>query len=194
MRSLREATAEAGAFQVGVQAVPDDDVLRRNSGLLQPLADGFHQHGAGGSAPAGEAVHLQADHFAGPHDLLPGVQRRIAAVERLDGAVEQLKTRLASGEPPAPRSAGSRAITTLDFPGAAAPDAMAPARPACKISLRVKPRWEPVRMALAPRNSDILIRLYHPAAPLASGHCVRSLSSIARPNCSSAGSVSGASW
>src|ERR1035438_10706211 len=59
------------------------------------------------------------------------------------------KTRPESGEPPAARRAGSRAMTTLDFSGAApatkALDRAAPRRP-----LRVMPCCGPMRMALAP--------------------------------------------
>src|ERR1017187_5098952 len=59
-------------------------------------------------------------------------------------------TRPESGEPPASRRAGSRAMTTLDFSAAAAPATNAPASPACRRPLRVTPCCGPMRMALAP--------------------------------------------
>ena len=38
--------AEAAAFEIAREPVPDEDVLRRDAGLLEPLAHGFHQHHA----------------------------------------------------------------------------------------------------------------------------------------------------
>ena len=81
---------------------------------LQALADGFHQYGAGRGAPAGKAVHLQADHFAGPHHFLPGIERGIAAVERLHGPVEQLQHTAGIGGAP---GAAERRIAGEDHSG-----------------------------------------------------------------------------
>src|ERR1017187_3607065 len=60
------------------------------------------------------------------------------------------KTRPESGEPPAARRAGSRAMTTLDFSVGAALATSAPAKPARRRPLRVTPCCGPMRMALAP--------------------------------------------
>src|ERR1035437_4652325 len=79
---------ESSALEVGVEAVPDDDVGARNSGLLEALADGFDEHGTGGIAAAGEALDFQADYFAGAGDALPGLDGGIGVIDGLDGAVE----------------------------------------------------------------------------------------------------------
>ena len=85
---LAGGDGETGALEVGVEAVPDDDIGARNAGLLEAFADGIDEHGAGGIAAAGEAVDFQADHFGGAGDALPGCDGGIGVVERLDGAVE----------------------------------------------------------------------------------------------------------
>src|ERR1019366_165971 len=77
------------------------------------LADGFHQHGVGRGALAGQAVHLQPDHFAGPHHFLPGSDRGIAAVERLHGAIQHLQN--AAGIGGSSGSTESRVARDDDF-------------------------------------------------------------------------------
>src|ERR1039458_2864736 len=64
------------------------------------------------------------------------------------------RTRPASGEPPAPRRDGSRAMTTLDFSAAAVLATKVPARLACRSPLRVMACCGPMRMTLAPESPD----------------------------------------
>ena len=79
---------EAGALQVGVLPVPDDDF--GNSRLPQALRDGLHQLRVRGVAAATQAIHLQPHHLARAHDLLPCFEGRVAVEGSLQGAVEQL--------------------------------------------------------------------------------------------------------
>jgi hypothetical protein len=81
--------AESRAFEIVVEAIPDDDVPRGNAGLLEALADCFDQSDARGRAAARQAVHLQADNFVRPRNLFPGLDGGGTLVERLHGAIEQ---------------------------------------------------------------------------------------------------------
>ena len=88
---------EAGALQVGVLPVPDDDL--GNSRLPQALRDGLHQLRVRGVAPAPQTIHLQPHHLARPHHLLPCFEGRIAVKGGLQGAVKQLSERRRSRIP-----------------------------------------------------------------------------------------------
>src|SRR5208283_4778985 len=63
---------KARTFQVRIQPVPNDDFL--DAGLLEAFANGVHELRARAIPPSCKTIHLEPDHFAGPHDLLPGLE------------------------------------------------------------------------------------------------------------------------
>ena len=82
---------KSGAFEVIVQAVPDDDVFLGEAGVLKTLADELNEEHVCGNAAASEAVDFQSNHFAGAGHSLPGFQGRIGGKEGLHRTIEHVQ-------------------------------------------------------------------------------------------------------
>src|ERR1022692_1587557 len=79
---------ESSVFQFVAVAVPDHDVVRLDSGLLQPLANGFDERVAAESASS-QCIHFQAHRFTRPDQLVPCFDGIIAVEKSLHGAIQE---------------------------------------------------------------------------------------------------------
>ncbi len=105
--------AKPGAFQVFVEAVPDDDVFGGNAGVLKALADELDEEDVGGNAAASQAVDLEPNYFAGTEQLFPRIQGRSGDEESLHGAIEHVQE--ASGIQAGTRTAKEGIARDHDF-------------------------------------------------------------------------------
>ena len=79
MRDARVARrGEAGVGQHVIEAVPDDDVLRRQAALLQPGDDGVDHFQAGGDQAGADGIDLDADDVVLVEKQLEALGQRFA--------------------------------------------------------------------------------------------------------------------
>src|ERR1019366_8522497 len=80
---------ESNAFQFVAVAVPDHDIVRLDSGLLQPLTNGFDELKVAGQSASSKCIHFQSHRLTRADQLLPCLDRIIAVEKSLHGTIQE---------------------------------------------------------------------------------------------------------
>src|ERR1019366_2060452 len=80
---------ESNAFQFVAVAVPDHDIVRLDSGLLQPLTNGFDELKVAGESASSKCIHFQSHRLTRADQLLPRLDRIIAVEKSLHGTIQE---------------------------------------------------------------------------------------------------------
>ncbi len=81
---------EPNAVHFVAVAVPDHDIARLDSGLLQALANGFDELKVAGQSASSKCIHFQSHCLTRADQLLPRLDRIIAVEKSLHGTIQEV--------------------------------------------------------------------------------------------------------
>ena len=80
---------ESSVFHFVAVAVPYHDIAGLDSGLLQPLANGFDELKVGGDSAPPQNIHLESHRFTRTDQFPPRLDRMVPVEKSLHGAIQQ---------------------------------------------------------------------------------------------------------
>jgi len=86
---FRGRNSEPGMSQLFGVAIPNNNVAGSDSGVLQPLADGFEKLQIAGQSSSPEGIHLESHLLPRTDQPFPRLDRVIEVEEGLHGAIQQ---------------------------------------------------------------------------------------------------------